>query len=84
MLMSNQILQKLDELLKAQEELKLMMQALSNKPDLKEDEWLTKEKVMDKLCITPRTFYRKRERYNWVDKKVAGVRLYLESSLEMG
>jgi hypothetical protein len=82
--MNNEILQKLNELLKCQEELKFMMEALNNKPDLPDDEWLTKEKVMDKLCITSRTFYRKRKRYNWVDKKVAGVRLYLESSLEMG
>lgn len=83
--MNNEILQKLNELLKGQEELKFMMQALSDKPDLKKnDEWLTKEMVMDRLCITSRTFYRKRNRYNWVSKEVAGVRLYLESSLEMG
>ena len=83
MLMNNEILQKLNELLKSQEELKLMMEALSNKPDL-QDEWLTKEMIMDKLCITSRTFYRKRNKYNWVNKEVAGVRFYLESSLEMG
>nr|WP_157247278.1 hypothetical protein [Pedobacter panaciterrae] len=81
--MNDEILQKLNELLKSHEELKLMMEALSNKPNLEDDTWLTKEMIMDKLCITSRTFYRKRERYNWVSKEVAGVRLYLESSLEM-
>lgn len=81
--MNNEILQKLNELLKSQEELKLMMEALSNRPDL-QDEWLTKEMIMDKLCITSRTFYRKRNKYNWVNKEVAGVMFYLESSLEMG
>jgi hypothetical protein len=81
--MNNEILQKLNELLKSHDELKLMMEALSNKPDL-QDEWLTKEMIMDKLCITSRTFYRKKNKYNWINKEVAGITFYLESSLEMG
>lgn len=85
------ILESLTELLKiqqelrsGQEELRAMMQVIGNKPEMRGEVWLTKEKVMAKLFIEKRSFYRKRKRYNWVSKEVAGVRYYLESSLEVG
>lgn len=89
--MNGEILQKLDELLKCQqqllscqEELRTMMLALGNQPEMRGEVWLTKEMVMAKLFIERRSFYRKRKRYNWTMKEIAGIKYYLESSLELG
>jgi hypothetical protein len=89
--MDEEILQKLNELLTAQqelmssqEELKAMMLAMSNRPEMRGQVWLTKEMVMAKLFIEKRSFYRKRKRYNWTIKVISGIKYYLESSLEIG
>ncbi|HMI01779.1 MAG TPA: hypothetical protein VK541_04810 [Pedobacter sp.] len=89
--MDEEILQKLDmvlktqqELMSAQEELRTMMLAISDQPEMRAEVWLTKEMVMAKLFIEKRSFYRKRKRYNWIIKEIAGIKYYLESSLEIG
>jgi hypothetical protein len=89
--MNGEILQKLDELLKCQhqllscqDELRTMMLAMGNQPEMRDEVWLTKEMVMAKLFIEKRSFYRKRKRYNWTTKEIAGIKYYLESSLEVG
>lgn len=86
--MNEEILQKLNEVLLIQQELrtsqaelKAMMQLVGNPPDMRGDVWLTKEQVMKKLFIEKRTFYRKRKKYNWVVRNEAGKLVYLESSL---
>ena len=81
--MEAQILQKLDTLLEYQQELKAMMQALSQNPLILEqaEVWFTKEKVLDELCIAPRTFYRRRKAENWKTKRSGGTVYYLKSSL---
>ena len=86
--MNEQILQKLDEVLiiqqelrASQAELKAMMLSIGNPPEMRGDVWLTKEQVMKKLFIERRTFYRKKKKFNWIAKNVAGKMVYLESSL---
>lgn len=81
--MESQILQKLDTLLAHQQELKTMMLALSQNPLILEqaEVWFTKEKVLDELCITPRTFYRRMKTENWKTKRSGGTVYYLKSSL---
>lgn len=86
--MNEQILQKLNEVLiiqqelrESQAELKAMMVAIANPPEMRGEVWLTKDQVMKKLFIEKRTFYRKKKKYNWVVKNEAGKMVYLESSL---
>ncbi|MBB5436945.1 hypothetical protein HDC92_000609 [Pedobacter sp. AK017] len=81
--MDEEILQKLDTVLARQEELKTMMLALSHNPLILEqaEVWFTKEKVLDELCIAPRTFYRRRKTENWKTKRSGGTVYYLKSSL---
>jgi|GEM_PF-2115076 len=45
------------------------------------DPWLTKAAVMDELCITSRTFYRRRKLGNWTVMESGGEFYYLKSSL---
>lgn len=72
------------------EELLIMVGALDRKlslPDLlppEKEVWLTMDGVLDELCITPRTFYRRRNTDNWVTKKSGSQVYYLKSSLRKG
>lgn len=43
--------------------------------------WLTKDAVMDLLCITESTFYRRLAECNWVRKKNGKEWYYLKSSI---
>jgi len=45
------------------------------------DSWLNKAAVMDELCITSRTFYRRRKLGNWTVMESGGEFYYLKSSL---
>jgi hypothetical protein len=44
-------------------------------------EWLTKAGVMDLLCISNRTFYRRLEEERWEKVKNGGTWYYLKASL---
>jgi hypothetical protein len=52
--------------------------ALKNGPEV---EWLTKAGVMDLLCISNRTFYRRLEEERWEKVKNGGTWYYLKASL---
>jgi hypothetical protein len=84
----NEILQKLDVVMVLQQELKNMMIAMDNKlslPDpLPEEVWLTKDAVMDELCITRSTFFRRRKECDWVKKRIGRSWYYLKSSVFKG
>lgn len=77
-------------LLMKQEELLTVMYALDTKlslPDAlppEKEVWLTMDGVLDELCITIRTFYRRRNTDNWVTKKSGSQVYYLKSSLRKG
>ncbi|TKC08990.1 hypothetical protein [Pedobacter frigoris] len=81
--MNEEILEKLGNLMELQRELNVMMTAISHKVLLPEQEevWLTKAAVMDELCITSRTFYRRRVTENWETKVSGGQVYYLKASL---
>ena len=80
--MYEQILQKLNEVLKTQDEMKAMILTVTINPAMKEPElWLTKAQVMDLLCVSERTFYRLWRAGDWVDWKCGGTWRYLKSSL---
>lgn len=71
-------------LLLQQQELLTLMKAVDTKlalpdPLPQEEVWLTKAAVMDMLCITVSTFYRRQQ--NWERKKSGGTWYYLKSSL---
>ncbi|MHA4893544.1 hypothetical protein ACXZ1K_02235 [Pedobacter sp. PWIIR3] len=64
----------------------LIYQVLSDKQTLtpipiEEEVWLNKESVMDLLCITRSTFYRRRDEGNWITKRSGKETYYLKSSL---
>lgn len=83
--MYEQILQKLDELQKSVDEMNAVISQLKVNPAMKEpDLWLTKEQVMDWLCLSERTFYRRWREGEWVDWKCGGTWRYLKSSLRKG
>ena len=50
-------------------------------PVVVDDIWLTKNAVMDLLCITESTFYRRLAECNWVRKKNGREWYYLKSSV---
>lgn len=45
------------------------------------EDWMTKAEVMDLLCITESTFYRRKNTSNWKCKRNGSVEYYLKSSL---
>ncbi|MBB5438824.1 hypothetical protein HDC92_002505 [Pedobacter sp. AK017] len=74
----------MEMLLRQQQELLDLMKAIDTKLDLpdplpEEEVWLTKAAVMDMLCITVSTFYRRQQ--NWKRRKSGGTWYYLKSSL---
>ena len=80
--MEEKILQKLIELQNSVEEMKVIIHTLTLNPAMKEPElWLTKAQVMDFLCVSDRTFYRRWREGGWVDWKCGGTWRYLKSSL---
>ena len=80
--MYEQILQKLNELQKSVDEMKATIDTLIINPAMKEPEqWLTKAQVIDLLCVSDRTFYRRWREGGWVDWKCGGTWRYLKSSL---
>ncbi|HKG08329.1 MAG TPA: hypothetical protein VKB19_17820 [Pedobacter sp.] len=46
-----------------------------------EEVWLTKAAVMDLLCVTESTFYRRLAECNWVRKRNGKSWYYLKSSI---
>ncbi|WP_316794277.1 hypothetical protein [Pedobacter frigoris] len=78
------VLEKLNLLYEHQQELMMLMKAMKLVlPDAvpEEEVWLTKAAVMDLLCITSSTFYRRLAEYRWERKKSGGTWYYLRSDL---
>ncbi len=76
----------MEMLLRQQQELLDLMKAIDTKLDLpdplpEEEVWLTKAAVMDMLCITKSTFFRRRKECTWVRKKIGRSWYYLKSSV---
>lgn len=83
-LLHGEVLEKLDLIYLHQQELMTLMKAIkTGLPDAvpEEEVWLTKAAVMDELCITSRTFYRRLKSENWETKVSGGQVYYLKSSL---
>ncbi|WP_084241514.1 hypothetical protein [Pedobacter africanus] len=78
---------RLDTLLEQQQELLMLARAIHTRlPPIdlqpaEEEVWLTKEKVMDYLCISERSFYRRKLNPNWKKRKSGGIWYYLKASL---
>ncbi|WP_316813859.1 hypothetical protein [Pedobacter heparinus] len=73
-------------LLLQQQELLTLMKAIDTKlalpdPLPQEEVWLTKAAVMDLLCITRSTFFRRRQECNWIKKRIGRSWYYLKSSV---
>lgn len=69
-------------LLKGQEEVTLLLKAAPQAAvPAGAEEWLTKCKVMDLLCITESTFYRRLAVCNWERKRNGRSWYYLKSSV---
>ena len=69
-------------LLQQQAEMLTLMKAMNNKMTMPEQEvWLTKEKVMDYLCVSERSFYRRKDSGNWKKRKSGGIWYYLKESI---
>jgi hypothetical protein len=87
--MNDELRSFMETVLLQQQELLVLMKAMDTKlalPDPLPDEevWLTKAAVMDLLCITRSTFFRRRKEGNWVKKRIGRGWYYLKSSIFEG